>query len=401
MQAREFAIFFSVVFALVVLLHAYVGRRLLHDSGLGRRGRRIGWAALGLSMGLMLFAFPGGRFLERTGPLLVLEWGGFLAMGALLVLFPLLLVRDAGLLLLAARATLTARSAAAERVDRERRRFLRRAGGWLSLGLTGVVVGTGVAQAMRRAQVRSVRIQIEGLPPGLAGLRIAQISDLHLGPTARPAHLREVVEDVNALEVDLVAVTGDLVDGYVDELREQVAPLGQLRARHGVYFVTGNHEYYWDAAAWRQELARLGIAVLHNQHRRIERGGASLAVAGVSDYSAARFAPEERSDPALALRGAEDADFRLLLAHQPRSLYEAREAGYHLQLSGHTHGGQFLPFTWLIHLAHPVAVGLKRFGDLWVYVNRGTSHWGPPLRSDGAGEISLIELVPAETHVPA
>jgi predicted MPP superfamily phosphohydrolase len=201
-----------------------------------------------------------------------------------------------------------------------------------------------------------------------------------------------VVERTLALRAELVVVTGDLVDGRVGELGPALAPLARLAAPLGVFVVTGNHEYYWDAPAWVLEYERLGLAVLCDEHRVLRRGAATMVLAGVPDLQAAEFVPEHRSDPAAALLGAPPADLRLLLAHQPRSLDAAVAAGYDLQLSGHTHGGQLFPWTLLIHLAQPVVRGLARFGRTWVYVNRGTGTWGPPLRSNGPGEITLVVL---------
>ena len=179
-----------------------------------------------------------------------------------------------------------------------------------------------------------------------------------------------------------------------------MAPLAELSSRHGTYFVTGNHEYYSGADAWIGELRRLGIHVLLNQHVVLQHGdalgSASLVVAGVADFGAHHFDPEHRSDPAASLFGAPaDARMRMLLAHQPRSAPAAARAGFQLQLSGHTHGGQFFPWTLFVRLQQPFTAGLHRLQDLWVYTSRGTGYWGPPKRFGAPSEITHLRLVAA------
>jgi uncharacterized protein len=226
----------------------------------------------------------------------------------------------------------------------------------------------------------------------LEGFRIVQITDIHVGPTIKAQYLRAIVDRVNALQPDVVAVTGDLVDGSVAELGEHVRPLADLRARHGVYFVTGNHEYYSGVHGWVKELQRLGLRVLHNEHVVLQHGAASLVLAGVTDYSGHHFDPDHRSDPARSLQGAPTGVPRILLAHQPRTAPAAAQAGFDLQISGHTHGGQFLPWIFFVPLQQPYIAGLHQLGRLWVYVSRGTGYWGPPKRLGAPSEISELLL---------
>ena len=252
----------------------------------------------------------------------------------------------------------------------------------------------GYVNARRTARVVRVDVPIAGLPPALHGFSIAQISDVHVGPTIKRGYVEAIVERVNTLDADLVAVTGDLVDGSVQHLAVHVAPLAGLRSRHGSFFVTGNHEYYCGAQAWIDELRRLGLQVLLNEHVLLQRGDATLALAGVADYGAHNFEATHRSDPQAAIAGAPaEARVRVLLAHQPRSAAAAAAAGFHLQLSGHTHGGQFLPWKWFVPLQQPFTAGLHRWQDLWVYVSRGTGYWGPPKRLGAPSEITHLRLV--------
>lgn len=201
---------------------------------------------------------------------------------------------------------------------------------------------------------------------------------------------------MNALDADLIAVTGDLVDGSVQQLAAHTAPLAGLTAKHGAYFVTGNHEYYSGEDAWTTEIRRLGIKVLKNEHVVLEHRGARLVLAGVTDYSAHHYDAAQRSDPAAALRGAPtDAGAKILLAHQPSSAMAAARAGYDVQISGHTHGGQFWPWNLFIGFFQPFSSGLHRQEKLWIYVSRGTGYWGPPNRFGVPSEITRIRLVPA------
>jgi hypothetical protein len=256
--------------------------------------------------------------------------------------------------------------------------------------------GVGLWNARRIARVVHVDVPIAGLPPALHGFSIVQLSDVHVGPTIRRKYVEGIVEAVNGLQADVVAITGDLVDGSVPELREHVAPLAQLAARDGRYFVTGNHEYYSGAAAWMREIERLGLTVLHNEHVVIEREGEKLVIAGVPDWGAAHYDRTHASDPQAAIAGAPaDARARVLLAHQPRTAPAAAQAGFDLQLSGHTHGGQFLPWNFFVRLQQPFTAGLYRLDELWVYVSRGTGYWGPPKRFGAPSEITKLRLIPA------
>jgi predicted MPP superfamily phosphohydrolase len=261
--------------------------------------------------------------------------------------------------------------------------------------LAAAFTAVGFFNARRTAQVKRVSIRLKALPAGLDGFRIAQISDIHVGPTIKASYLEKIVDRVNALDADVVAITGDLVDGSVAELREHVASLARLRARHGVFFVTGNHEYYSGVHGWVAELQRLGIRVLHNEHVVLQHGGAALVLAGVPDYTGHHFDPAHRSDPAAALAGAPPDAIRVLLAHQPRTAAAAAAAGFDLQLSGHTHGGQFLPWTFFVPLQQPYTAGLHQLGRLWIYVSRGTGYWGPPKRLGAPSEISDLRLAPS------
>ena len=375
------------IYFLVVLFHLYVGWRLLPDLS------AFGSPALGVvAVWLILSAalLPQGLFSRHARHRVVsdaLVWAGSIAIGSFSSLFVLTVLRDVLVLGVAAvelwipnpqaLAQLHAWSVAAVPV------------------LAALLTLVGFFNARRRAVVRSVDVSIAGLPIALHGFTIAQISDVHIGPTIRRRYVGAIVDAVNALEADMIAITGDLVDGSVAQLSQHTEPLARLSARHGSYFVTGNHEYYSGVAGWVSELRRLGLRVLMNEHVVLDHEGESVVVAGVTDYGAHHYDPSHRSDPAASVVGAPEAAVRLLLAHQPRSAFGAEAAGFHLQLSGHTHGGQFWPWNFFVRMQQPFTSGLRRLGKLWVYTSRGTGYWGPPKRVGAPSEITHLRLVPA------
>ena len=270
--------------------------------------------------------------------------------------------------------------------------------GWSALAVAAaatLMTVWGLINARRTARVVAVDVPIADLPASLHGFTIAQISDIHIGPTIKGDYLQSIVGAVNRLQADMVAVTGDLVDGSVAQLRAHVAPLSSLTSRHGTYFVTGNHEYYSGVTAWVAELRRLGVNVLLNEHVVLQHNDGALVIAGVTDHSGHHFDASHRSDPAAAIATAPDGVVRILLAHQPRSAAAALQAGFQLQLSGHTHGGQFWPWNFFVRLQQPFTAGLHRLQSLWVYTSRGTGYWGPPKRFGAPSEITRLRLVPA------
>ncbi|TXH06151.1 MAG: metallophosphoesterase [Nevskiaceae bacterium] len=375
-----------ILLALSALLHAYLGWRLLPDlpdtTAQLALSLWLGASALLCPAPLLVRLSPHGRLGDALG------WTGYLAMGIFSSLFVLTLLRD--LLLLA--VTLLAAAGLASAPSAALRQDLALA----VLALTALATLLGVFNARRLARVVEVDIPVADLPAPLRGFSIVQISDIHVGPTIKHGYLRAIVDTVNGLQPDVVAVTGDIVDGSVAYLRPHVAPLGELNARHGVYAVTGNHEYYSGAEAWVAELRRLGLRVLLNENRVLEHDGHGVLIAGVTDYSAHRFGDAHRSDPQAAIAGAPaDVAVKVLLAHQPRSAPAAAAAGFDVQLSGHTHGGQFLPWNWFVPLQQPFTAGLHRLQQLWVYTSRGTGYWGPPIRFGAPSEITRLRLVPA------
>ena len=357
-------------------LHAYIGWRLLPAFDLGAVGWTLAIVGLAISSLLVPFAMLARFVIARQDLADRLSWLGGLAMGLFSSLLVFTVLRDV-VRLLADDPALAEPTALAV------------------VGLAGLATLIGYVNARRVARVLRVDVPLANLPPALAGFTIVQLSDIHVGPTIKGDYVQAIVDRVNGLDADLVAITGDVVDGSVDQLRAHTAPLGSLSARHGSYVVTGNHEYYSGAAAWMREFERIGLRGLQNEHVVITHRGASLVLAGVTDYSAGAFDAGQASDPAAALAGSPPDLPRILLAHQPRSATAAAAAGFDLQLSGHTHGGQFWPWNHFVPLQQPFTAGLHRLGRLLVYTSRGTGYWGPPKRFGAPSEITLLRLVPA------
>jgi predicted MPP superfamily phosphohydrolase len=374
---------FLIAAGLLVLLHFYVGSRLLPDLPIGMAGWVVGVGLLVASCMLIPLGLMARRRAQSTSPdRFVLT--ALISAGAFSSLFVFTLLRDIALSVVSWFLP--------QSVDVE----VTRLSAIGVVGLAAFATLIGYINARRRARIVEVEVPIKDLPPALHGFSIAQISDTHVGPTIRRDYVEAIVAAVNGLNADVVAVTGDLVDGSVRELVTHVEPLAGLKAKDGTYFVTGNHEYYSGERAWTNELRRMGLHVLMNEHVVLERGDAKLVLAGVTDYSAHHFDPAQRSDPSAALAGApQDAGAKVLLAHQPRSAAAAASAGFDLQLSGHTHGGQFWPWNLFVRLQQPFTAGLDRLGSLWIYTSRGTGYWGPPKRFGAPSEITRIRLVPA------
>jgi uncharacterized protein len=396
----RFVVFFLIVSTALALAYAYVGWRIIVPAGLSRS-----WAAAAWGLLLVLFLLPivtvavqFNRILPGTGGLLV--WIGYITLGLFSFVFTFLVLRDLAWLLYAGGEKAWgligriggARPDPASLVDAQRRAVLVQGTNLAIIALAAGLTGYGVFQARRRPAVVEVNVPIDDLPEDLDGFRIVQLTDIHAGLTVTREFVQTVVDMANELRGDLVAFTGDLVDGTIDELRPHVAPMSALRSTHGAFFVTGNHEYYSGAEAWIEEARRIGFDVLVNEHRIISHNGRSILLAGVTDTSGGQFIPHHASDPHKAIGGAPPADVKILLAHQPRSLHEAVKAGFDLQISGHTHGGQFFPWNLAAAIGQPFIEGLHRLERTWVYVSKGTGYWGPPVRVGTRSEITVITL---------
>lgn len=370
------------LYAVSALMHLYVGLRLIPALSYVAGGR---WALvflLVLSTALIPLAMIQSRKDHSLLNTLII-WSGLVFMGFLSSLFVFTLVRDGLIVSLWVAQWSTGHSLLGDQ--------------WLNISALTVVIASlllsavGFANIWFGPRVVKVDIPISHLPEGLNDFKIVQLSDIHIGPTIKRRFLNKVVQRVNRLNADAVVITGDLVDGRVKRLGKEATPLAELQSRYGSFFVTGNHEYYSGASEWIELLQQLGIRVLMNEHEVIHHNGEQIVMAGITDYSAHQFDESHRSNPQQALHTAPaDAGLKILLAHQPRSLFQALKCGAHVQLSGHTHGGQFWPWNHFVPLQQPFTSGLHWFETMWIYVSRGTGYWGPPKRFGAPSEITLI-----------
>jgi predicted MPP superfamily phosphohydrolase len=305
-------------------------------------------------------------------------------MGVFFLLVMMLLVGDV--------ATLLVKLASRFRgvpLEPERRVFISRAVASVA-GIGALLLGVGGAISVAaRTAIKHVPIRLAKLAKEHQGFTIVQVTDLHVGPTIGKEFVEEVVRQVNELRADVVVITGDLVDGSVADLSAHVAPLGKLQAKHGVFFVTGNHEYYSGVDEWLAYLGKLGIRVLRNEH--VDLGAIHLA--GVDDSGAHQFGNGHGEDIPKAVLGRAPHKPVVLLAHQPRAIDAAADNGVDLQLSGHTHGGQIIPWNFFVRLQQPYVAGLVQHRSAQLYVSCGTGYWGPPMRVGVPAEITRIELL--------
>lgn len=374
-------LFFSVLLAILGGSLGYLARRSMALCPPLARHPYATWSFF-LAFVVLVFLVPllNRIFDHRLEFLYALSWGLFGFISTFLVY---LLVADLGQFLL--------RRFGGAPIEVGRVAF------WLALGATGLSLSIGLVQALSAPRLREVRVPIENLDPRLEGFRIVQISDLHLGPLVSPRSVARLTQQTNALAPDLLAITGDLADGHVESTRSKAERMRPIQARHGTFFVTGNHEYYAGVAAWLPVIRSLGWQVLDNTHKCLVHNGASLTVAGMPDPTAggrrgATGPARQGPDLAKALAGAPEQGLRLLLFHPPTGFESAERSGIHLQLSGHTHAGQYFPWSLVVPRLFRFPRGLGRFGQLWIYTSVGTGYWGPPNRFLVPPELTLLVL---------
>lgn len=398
------SIWYITISSVLLLTCSYIGWRLITPADISSALKWVFWLFLFL-LGLMPFISYYTNQYGFEGLSYFFTWAGYIGLGIISFLFFLLLIRDllllfseGGFKLFKYTAYWISDSAKPGSLfDPERRRFLIKTTNAAIVVLSGTLTGYGIFSARRKPAIIEHQIAIKDLPQDLQGLRIVQISDIHAGLTVRKSWVETVVAEVNNLSADIIAFTGDMVDGSVEKLQEDVEPLRHLKARVAKFFITGNHEYYSGALAWVSKAAELGFDVLLNENRIIQKGKGRLLLAGVTDTSGGQFIAEHQSSPEKALKTNESFDASVFLAHQPRSFYGALPLGFDLMLSGHTHGGQFFPWNFFAALGQPFIKGLHKTdvarGAGWVYVSKGTGYWGPPIRVNARSEISVFTLV--------
>jgi uncharacterized protein len=375
----------GMVFLLVILSvgiggHAYLAQALAIAPEWSAPVRNALIAAIGAGLAATLARI----FLRSRSDVAasrVLSWGAYVWLGVAFLLLTSTLATSAVFALLGA--------ASADPPDPV---VVARARAFAVGGIAFVLAGVGLRQGLAPPVVQRVEIALARWPQALDGFRIVQISDVHIGPLLDGRFAAAVAERVNALAPDVVAVTGDLVDGSVARIGAQVEPFRSLRARHGVYFVTGNHDFYSGADSWVARVREFGWRALRNERVSIGAGDAAFDLAGVDDVHGRLVEAGAGEDVARALAGRDAARPVVLLAHDPSTFHRASQHGVDLQLSGHTHGGQIWPFRYLVRLSVPWVAGLYRRGASTLYVSRGTGFWGPPMRIAAPSEITEIVL---------
>ncbi|RLA63824.1 MAG: metallophosphoesterase [Epsilonproteobacteria bacterium] len=384
-------------FLFLFLVFAYTCIKLGHIAHLKKRGRILLWVVVGL----FFFLSIGWQFIYRLGADLESPfiqsyfWISAVALAVLstfltlVIPFDMIVLFDKTIRHILKKVFKIKKE---KKINYERRKFIASS---VTIGLVGVSGGIsalGVREALKGPQVYQNDIFVENLHPGLDGFRIVQISDLHVGPTILKNEVVEIVKKVNALNPDIITVTGDLGDGRIIDLRKHLAPLADLSSTHGSFFVTGNHEYYWNVTDWINEAKRLKMFPLINENDYISHNGALVLVGGVSDPIGRNFIKSHLHDPFLAIEAEKKVDFKMLLAHRPNTYNEAQQAGWNLQLSGHTHGGQFFPWNLYMPIAYRYYKGLHKHKNMHLYINSGTGYWGPPHRFAIPSEITLLTL---------
>jgi hypothetical protein len=389
-------IWIAIVLVVLSMGFAYIGWRVIVPAHLEAPGKLIAWTALTLFVILPFASVFFIRYNEKWAS--SLSWMAYVSLGFLSFIFTLLVLRDIiwlvslgfekGFFL----AQKLFAGTSTPQFDASRRNFLLQTTNLGVLGAAGILTAYGIYEARRKPGIININVPIAGLPKDFAGFKIVQITDIHAGLTVKRDWIETIVKEVHALKPDLVAFTGDLADGSVPFLRNDVAPFAELQAPHGKFFVTGNHEYYSGAEPWVEEARRLGYDVLMNEHRLVQRNGTAIVLAGVTDYTGGQFLPHHKSDPQAAIHDAPSDSVKILLAHQPRTLNQLESLGFHLMISGHTHGGQFFPWNHVAALGQPYISGLHKHNGTWVYVSKGTGYWGPPVRLGARSEITVITL---------
>ena len=378
---------FFVIFSTVLLIvYSYVGCRLLWPLDISSYYKTLLFALLVIlyCLPIITFAFYFNKIENNFTR--IIAWLGYTGLGTVTLLFFMQISVDVFLLL----KTLIAKKS---HFDPQRRAFIGLSIKGIVGGLGAIGTAWGLYNAVKTPVIKKVEIPITDLPKSLQGLRMAQISDLHVGSMIGKDFISKVVEKIDKINPDILFFTGDAADGSVESYGSHLESLGRIKPKYGKFFVTGNHEYYSDMNGWLRTIENLGFKILINESQNIIINGSTVMITGIPDRSGKYFSDFHKTDMKKAIGGMPNSDLKILLAHQPKDVEHAVKYNFHLQLSGHTHGGQFFPFSVLVQMAHPFLKGLHKRENTWIYINQGTGYWGPPMRIGTEPEITEIILV--------
>ena len=381
--------FFIIAIGMLWLIHGYVAWRIIPTLGISSSQTNLAYTTVFILS--LLPIIPIALRMSGNESKLIdrLSFLGYTSLGFFTLSFFIFVAKDLVLQMIALFSHLINED---NPFDNSKRDFIKKSINISMITLAGSATVYGFYSARKGPFIIKHDIYIKNLPDAYENFSIAQISDLHVGPTIKRPYVEDVLEKISHLNPDLIAVTGDLVDGSVDYLSPEIEPLNDMIAPYGTYFVTGNHEYYSGVDPWLDETDRLGMKNLINTNEIISKSGDEIAIAGITDLNAHQINLSHRSDPELALASLPKDIIKIVLAHQPNSIHAVHKVGADLQLSGHTHGGQFWPFTYPVKLASTYIAGYYDHFGTQIYVNRGTGYWGPPLRIGVPAEITLIRL---------
>lgn len=391
-QTTMYLIWMAIILSVYGIGYSYIGWRLIIPFQLQSPYKQFAWIGLALMFLIPFSTFIVMRFAEKYSD--AVSWIGYISLGFLSFVFVTLLFRDITWMLgFGGQKLFSLFSSSPQTFDAAKREFLLQTTNLGVLGVAGTLTAYGVYEARKKPGIVNVEIPIAKLPKEFDGFRIVQISDIHAGLTIKRDFIETIAEEVKNLSPDLIAFTGDMADGSVPHLKNDLEPLANVYAPHGKFFITGNHEYYSGVEQWVTHARDMGYDVLMNEHRLVTKNGASFVLAGVTDYSGGGFSPAHKSDPAKALNGAPKELAKILLAHQPRTLFHVNDLDLDLVLMGHTHGGQFFPWNLVATIGQPFIKGLNKYNDrTWAYVSKGTGYWGPPVRVGARSEITVLTL---------
>lgn len=389
-----------ILFIMISLLilsggYFYVGYKLISTANFSSPMNIFLWSVLLVLLLSLYLPFILTRIGFQNRLLDFLLWVGYAGLGLMSFLIIFLLIKDITILsgfIYKKIASLFSKPEIVQVNDPERRKFLMNLINFGIIGAASTLTTYGIYQATKKPYTKRVFIPVKNYSDSLKEFTIVQVSDLHVGPTIKKNYVQLIVSEVLKINPDVFVFTGDLVDGSVENLRDDVEPLREIKPKYGKFFITGNHEYYSGAVEWMKYAENLGFTVLHNRNRIINYNGTPIMFAGVPDVQGIQFYEDHYSDPIEAIKNSEESSVKILLAHQPKSLYKAIEAGFDIQLSGHTHGGQFIPWNFIAKIGQPFIKGLNKLNNTWIYVSNGTGYWGPPLRIGARSEITVIKF---------